>query len=71
MRTKKVANKDKREKEIIKLAAYVGPWENGSVEMGDPADLSAMVSEGEDNGAYVRAWVWISFEGTALDKDGK
>jgi hypothetical protein len=28
----------------------------------------ATVSEGDDNGAYVQAWVWVDFAGTALDK---
>lgn len=28
----------------------------------------ALVSLGEDNGAYVQAWVWVSFDGTELDK---
>ena len=32
-------------------------------------DDDAKVSEGEDNGAYVQAWVWVPFEGTPLDKD--
>jgi len=38
-----------------------------------PKDLvfeidGAIVSEGEDNGAYVLGWRWVPFEGTALDK---
>jgi hypothetical protein len=33
-------------------------------------DDNAVVSEGEDNGAYVQVWAWVSFDGTALDKDG-
>lgn len=28
----------------------------------------AKVSEGEDNGAYVQAWVWVDFTDTELDK---
>lgn len=32
-------------------------------------DDSAIVSEGDDNGAYVTGWKWISFEGMALDKE--
>jgi hypothetical protein len=32
-------------------------------------DDDAKVSEGDDNGAYVQAWVWVSFEGTPLDKE--
>jgi hypothetical protein len=36
-------------------------------------DDDAVVSEGEDNGAYVQGWVWVSFAGTDLCKgnDGK
>jgi hypothetical protein len=29
------------------------------------------ISEGDDNGAYVRAWFWVSFEGTDLDKGSR
>jgi hypothetical protein len=28
-----------------------------------------IVSEGDDNGAYVLGWRWASFEGTELDKE--
>ena len=31
--------------------------------------FAADVSEGDDNGAYVKAWVWVSFEGTEFDKE--
>jgi hypothetical protein len=27
------------------------------------------VSEGDENGAFVSAWVWVDFSGTTLDKD--
>lgn len=58
-----------RERRIVDLAVQSYPWSDGDVELGSEHDQHAMVSEGEDNGAYVRAWVWISFEGTPLDKD--
>lgn len=32
-------------------------------------DETIAISEGDDNGAFVRAWVWVSFDGTSLDKD--
>ena len=32
-------------------------------------DENAIVSEGDDNGAYVAAWVWVDFAGTDMDKD--
>lgn len=31
--------------------------------------LTVVVSEGDDNGAYVQAWVWVSFAGTEFDKE--
>lgn len=30
---------------------------------------NAILSEGEDNGAYVLAWVWVDFSGTPFDKE--
>lgn len=27
------------------------------------------ISEGSDNGAWVRAWVWVDFSDTVLDKE--
>ena len=35
---------------------------------GVEVDSDAKVSEGDDNGAYVQAWVWVDFEGTPLCK---
>jgi hypothetical protein len=32
-------------------------------------DDDAIVSEGNDNGAYLQAWAWVDFGGTTLDKD--
>lgn len=52
-----------REKAIRELAeAHVT---EGELEIDD----GATISEGDDNGAYVQAWVWVSFVGTPLDKD--
>lgn len=31
-------------------------------------DADAVVSEGDDNGAYVHVWVWVPFSGTKLSK---
>lgn len=39
--------------------------DEGTIEVDD----GAIVSEGNDNGAYVQAWVWVDFSGTALDKE--
>jgi hypothetical protein len=30
---------------------------------------TSTVSEGDDNGAYVRFWKWVPFNGTPLDKE--
>ena len=38
---------------------------DGEVEIDDNAQLS----EGNDNGCYVAAWVWVGFSGTPFDKD--
>ncbi len=61
--------REQRDREIIDIAVRSYPWADGEVELGSEGDSNAMVSEGEDNGAYVRAWVWFSFEGTSLDKN--
>jgi len=59
-----------REAEILALAERSCAFNcDHGIEMGDPNDAHVMVSEGDDNGAYVRAWVWVSFEGTSLDKE--
>ena len=38
---------------------------DGEVEVDDNAKLS----EGDDNGTYVQAWVWVSFADTPFDKE--
>jgi len=58
-----------RDQMIIDLAMEQGLFIDGEVELGDEGDTpSVLVSEGECNGAYVRAWVWVDFAGTDLDK---
>lgn len=32
-------------------------------------DGDAAISEGDDNGAYVAAWLWVDFAGTKFDKE--
>ncbi len=32
-------------------------------------DDDAIASDGDDNGAYLQAWVWVDFSGTSLDKN--
>mgnify|MGYP006899559944 CR=1 FL=1 len=57
-----------RDQKIIDLAIEQCLFTDGETELGNEGD-TAMVSEGDDNGAYVRAWVWVSFAGTDLDKE--
>ena len=49
--------------EIIELAREQRQQE-GFVEIDDEAKLS----EGNDNGCYVAAWVWVDFAGTKFNK---
>ena len=56
--------KEERVQAIIKMAKDEHEIE-GEVEIDD----NAVVSEGDDNGAYVAAWVWVSFCDTPLDKE--
>jgi hypothetical protein len=51
-----------REQEIRALAGD----QYGSDEI--EIDADARISEGDENGAFVRAWVWVDFSGTELDK---
>ena len=48
---------------IIELARQQRQ-EEGLVEIDD----NAQVSEGNDNGCYVQAWVWVDFSGTTFEK---
>lgn len=43
------------------------PLRDGELEM----DLDAKVSEGDDNGAYIQTWMWVSFHDTYLDKESE
>lgn len=53
-----------RDKKIWKLADQSRLLNDGELEM----DLDAKVSESDDNGAYIQTWMWLSYEGTELDK---
>ena len=53
-----------RELQILELAREQF-GEYGAVEFDD----DATVSEGDGNGAYVQAWVWVDFTDTKLDKE--
>lgn len=59
---------------IIELARDLYQQE-GYIEIDDVPDLLSdqsierRISEGDENGAYVQAWVWVDFDGTTLNKD--
>ena len=55
----------RRDKKIIKMAR-VG---NNVGKLDCEIDDTAIVSEGEENGAYVQAWLWVSFVKTEFDKE--
>lgn len=59
---KKMSRKERTET-IIEMAKEQHEDE-GTLEIDDGAKLS----EGDDNGTYVAAWVWVSFAGTKLCK---
>ena len=45
-------------------AAFILRHRDGEIEIDDPADedYEAMISRGDDPGAYVKAWVWVPEE---------
>lgn len=49
-----------RRKAIVALAKTSPFLEEGVLEIDD----DSVISEGEDNGAYVQAWLWVDFYGT-------
>ena len=55
---------EERRSQIIDLAREQRQ-EEGLVEIDD----DAQVSEGNDNGCYVAAWVWLDFADTKFDKE--
>lgn len=55
---------EERRSEIIEVAREQRQ-EEGAVEIDDTAQLS----EGDDNGCYVAAWVWVDFTDTKFDKE--
>ena len=54
---------EERRCEIIELARQQREIE-GAVEIED----KALLSEGNENGCYVAAWVWVDFAGSNFDK---
>ena len=69
---KNAAEAEDRAVAIVALAEEQCLFEDGAVELDDmPGPRAPIVSEGDDNGAYVRAWVWVDFSGTPLDKEAE
>ena len=56
---------DPTPEQIRALAKESNLLREGELEL----DPGATVSIGDDNGAYVQTWMWISFAGTPWDKD--
>jgi hypothetical protein len=61
-----------RAQDIVNLAKE--RWDSENINVCDinvlchPAHIEENVSEGDDNGAWVKAWLWVSFENTPFDK---
>ena len=55
---------EERRAKIVKLAREKLEKE-GELEISPEAE----VSDGDDNGCYVAAWVWMPFGGTEFDKE--
>ena len=61
-----VSNNDQIERALkIVALAKIQHHRDGECEIDDTAE----VSEGNDDGAYVQAWVWVNFDETDLDKE--
>lgn len=60
----KMSKKTRRVK-IIELAKQYES--EGDLELDD--DDKVIISEGDDNGAYVQMWKWVSFDDTELCKE--
>lgn len=60
------ANPGNRERDIFVLAKQQSQQE-GETEFDD----NCIISEGEDNGAYVGSFTWVGFRGTKLDNNEK
>ena len=56
-------DEEERRKAILDLAR--------TLEYDISFDHEATISEGDENGCYVQAWVYVSFADTPLDKEVK
>jgi hypothetical protein len=57
--------------DAAKLRAYARDQycEEGSIEIDDIAQISDSASVGGDQGAYVQAWVWVSYADAGVNSD--
>jgi len=67
MKKEKLTPAQARRNKIWKLADQSDRLREGELEL----DISAKISEGDDNGAYIQTWMWVSFDGTKFDKSGE
>lgn len=55
--------------------AKADPRDHAIAEMVETSDElevdGAIISEGDDNGAFVLAWTWVDFNGTGFDKEAE
>jgi hypothetical protein len=58
-------NDEEPDEDVVRKLAREQWHTDGECEI----DYNATVSYGGDNGAYVQAWVWVSFADTQWDKD--
>jgi len=65
VRTEALTQEQIDRREIIQMARDDSGARDGELEI----DENAVISHGEDNGAYVQAWVWVGFGGTRFDRD--
>lgn len=61
--SRKLSREHKSREKLIREMGQLNAVE-GEIEVDD----NAVISEGADNGAYVMAWMWVSFVDTPLDK---
>lgn len=63
--SKDLTQEETDRREIVEMARNEYEGYDGDVQVDD----NAVISNGEDNGAYVQAWVWVGFGGTRFDKN--
>lgn len=64
---KNISKEEARRRIAIELAREDDLVSEGGLAIDD----DAVVSFGDDNGAYVQTWLWVDFAGTQLDQSVK